>query len=140
LGLSPVGHVADIGPKDQRIENLEEVQMPRDRLESHGYVEQMLGPFSALFPNRPWKSTKARRNYIDIFGITIENGETYYREQGGKRRKLSRLSMERVMRIIFDSEAVLELGKELFEKELERLKQAHAKYSPVAVLHRQGRL
>jgi hypothetical protein len=72
--------------------------------------------FSALFPNRPWQATTARKQHVDVFGVAIKSGETYYGQRGGKRYRLSGLSMERLLYIFLDSSPALrELAEELYK-------------------------
>jgi hypothetical protein len=131
LGPSPAGHVADRSPKKQHSE-FKEVQMSRDSIN----IDQ-LGRFSALFPDRPWRETTAQKQHVDVFGVVIKSGEIYYRQRGGKRHKLSRLSMERLIHIFLDSnQPLLELAEKLCQREIDRQRQIHAKYSPVSKLER----
>jgi len=100
-----------------------------------------LGSFSALFPGRPWRATTAQKQHVDAFGVVIKPGEIYYRQRGGKRHKLSQLSMERLIHILLDSnQPLLELADKLYQREMDELQQYHAKYSPIARLDREGHL
>jgi hypothetical protein len=62
---------------------------------------------------RPFQTTRARKDHIDIFGIPIEEGETYYRRQCGEwfgsEITLSAASMEKVCgAILFNNSWLME--------------------------------
>lgn len=96
-----------------------------------------LGRFSALFPDRPWRATTAQKQHVDVFGVVIKSGEIYYRQRGGKRYKLSRLSLERLIHIFLDSnQPLLELAERLYEREIDRQKQLHDEYGPMSQFER----
>ena len=85
--------------------------MPRQEFEEYYSEDELdklvilLNAFTSEYS--PWKLTKARIQHEDIFGETIQIDDHYYRIPHGASFvdaiKLSRLSMERLCFVLFES-------------------------------------
>ena len=92
-------------------------------------------------PTFPWQWTQARKEHEDLFGETIQDGETYFKREIGAAWdsviKLSRLSMERLLYALFSANLGLqEVGEEIAQQRQEELLEAHRRFSPVEALFR----
>ena len=102
--------------------------------------EKYLGRLNALTSEyTPWQHTKARKEHEDEFGDIIKEGEIYFkRSYGGGYDavlKLSRRSMEILIDCVFNDNFFLEsIADKIKEARWERLKNEHARYSPLSKL------
>lgn len=67
----------------------------------------------------------------------MANGEKCYGPAWGDVIKLSRLSMERLLYALFSANFLEKFAERINEERLERLKEAHERFSPVARLFRE---
>ncbi len=86
-----------------------------------------------------WQPTKARKEHEDLFGVRIASGEIYYKRRVGSAWdaaiRLSRQSIERLLYALLQANPLLqELADEIHEARLERLREMHARYSPLRTL------
>ncbi len=67
-----------------------------------------------------WNPARARKDHVDAFGVTIKDGETYYKMELGasvtSHEKLSRRSMETFLHLVFTGSPVIQ---KLAEKRLQ---------------------
>jgi hypothetical protein len=102
--------------------------------------KKYLGRLNALTSEyTPWQDTKARKEHQDEFGDIIKEGDIYYKRSYGPSYsdvlKLSRRSIEIVIYCLFNGNFSLEnIADKIKEARWERLKNAHARYSPVSQL------
>jgi hypothetical protein len=120
--------------------------MPRRFLEEYYSDEElakMVRKLNALTSRwSPWQRTQARKEHEDLFEETIQPNEVYFKRRVGSAWgddiKLSRLSMERLLFVLFDANPSLEkLAEQIGKERLERLREEHERCSPVARLFRE---
>ncbi len=77
----------------------------------------------------PWQLTRANKDHIDLFGETIEKGESYYKRQCGAAYddvlKLSQLAMARLCHALFRSTSLLEpIAEQILKGRWEKMQEA----------------
>jgi hypothetical protein len=112
--------------------------MAREFYQSDADLHAAVDQLNALFdPMREFKATTARKDHVDVFGVSIRARETYYkRECGGgfgNEVKVSSESMERLCgAILFDNRWMSDIVQTVDcvrKKQKERL-QSSSQYLP----------